>query len=101
RTARVEERAGGLTGSDAAGVGGSGGGLGEALGNGLRDLLETRGDPRPHAVKRGVHRVAEGALLTCDCVGKRDTEHIADAERNLGDNGKGTDTLENTADGPP
>src|SRR5690606_10593697 len=63
---RVDERADDLTGSHAAGVGGSGCGLGEALGNGLRDLLETRGDPRPHTVKRGVHRVAEGALLACD-----------------------------------
>src|SRR5690606_28931346 len=90
---RVDERADDLTGSHAAGVGGPGCGLGEALGNGLRDLLETRGDPRPHTVKRGVHRVAEGALLACDRVGKRDTEHIADAERNLGDNGKGSETL--------
>src|SRR5690606_23169971 len=97
---RVDERADDLTGSHAAGVGGSGCGLGEALGNGLRDLLETRGDARPHAVKLGVHRVAEGALLACDRVGKRDTEHIADAERKLGDNGKGSETLEDTADSP-
>src|SRR5690606_18060926 len=98
---RVDERADDLTGGHAASVGGSGCGLGEALGNGRRDLLDTRGDPRPHAVKRGVHRAADGALPPRHCAGERDTEHIADAERNLGDNGKGTDTLENTADGPP
>src|SRR5690606_17645900 len=97
---RVDERADDLTGSHAAGVGGSGCGLGEALGNGLRDLLETRGDPRPQTRQRGGHRAADGALLPCDRAGKCHTGHIVDAERSLRDHGKCSETLEDTADSP-